>query len=136
MSSLRTLIALSLAAAGTLAAGLAHAHGGASWTHDASWHRPAAAHASELPRVDARQARQRHRIAQGVADGSLTVHEARGLRAQQRHIARVEHHARADGVVTPAERRHLHGLQDRASRHIAAQKRDALVRPHARHGRG
>ena len=132
MSSLRTLIALSLAAAGTLAAGLAHAHGGASWGHDGPRHVQAAA---QTPQVDARQARQRQRIAQGLAEGSLTVPEARGLRAQQRHVARVEHHAKADGVVTPAERRHLHGLQDRASRHIAAQKRDAQVRPHARHGR-
>jgi hypothetical protein len=132
MSSLRTLIALSLAAAGTLAAGLAHAHGGTSWRHDGPRHDHAAA---QTPQVDARQARQRQRIAQGLAEGSLTVPEARGLRAQQRHIARVEHHAKADGVVTPAERRHLHGLQDRASRHIAAQKRDAQVRPHARHGR-
>lgn len=133
MSSLRTLIALSFAAAGTLAAGLAHAHGDASWGPTGPRHTAAAVH---TPQVDARQARQQHRIAQGVAEGSLTVPEARGLRAQQRHIARVERHAKSDGVVTAVERRHLHGLQDRASRHIAAQKRDAQVRPHARHGRG
>ena len=131
MPSLRTLIALSLAAAGTLAGPLAHAHGGGSWSHAGPRHAEAAV---ATPQVDARQARQQRRIAQGLAEGSLTGPEARGLRAQQRHIARVEHHAKADGAVTRGERLHLHRLQDRASRHIAAQKRDAQVRPHARHG--
>jgi hypothetical protein len=89
----------------------------------------AAQAATDTPQVDARQARQEARIADGVADGSLTRHEARRLQKQQRHIRHAERHAKADGTVTAQERHHLHRLQDRASRHIHRQKHDAQVRP-------
>jgi hypothetical protein len=83
----------------------------------------------DTPRVDARQAHQQARIADGVADGSLTRPEARHLQKQQRHIRHAERHAKADGVVTAQERHRLHRLQDRASRHIHHQKHDSQVRP-------
>ncbi len=91
-----------------------------------------AAHAAtDTPRVDARQAHQQARIADGVADGSLTRAEARHLRQQQRHIQHAERHAKADGVVTAQERHRLHRLQDRASRHIHRQRHDGQMRPHS-----
>lgn len=83
----------------------------------------------DTPRVDARQAHQQARIAAGVADGSLTRHEARHLQKQQRHIRQAERHAKADGVVTAQERHRLHRLQDHASRSIQRQRHDGQVRP-------
>jgi hypothetical protein len=89
----------------------------------------AAQAATDTPRVDARQARQQARIADGLADGSLTRPEAHHLRHQQRHIRQAERHAKADGVVTAQERRHLAHLQNHASRSIHRQRHDAQVRP-------
>ena len=89
----------------------------------------AAQAATDTPRVDARQARQHARIADGVADGSLTRPEAHRLQKQQRLIQRAESHAKADGVVTAHERRRLARLQDHAGRSIHHQKHDAQVRP-------
>ncbi|HZY78562.1 MAG TPA: hypothetical protein VFE50_03500 [Cyclobacteriaceae bacterium] len=74
------------------------------------------------PRVDARQATQQARIAQGQASGELNRGETRALRAEQRHIRRSEHRAKADGDVTVAERRRLDRKQDRANRHIRRAK--------------
>ena len=84
---------------------------------------------TDTPRVDARQARQEARIANGVADGSLTRAEARHLQRQQRHIRHAERHAKADGVVTAQERQRLARMQGHASRSIHRQKHDAQVQP-------
>lgn len=80
------------------------------------------------PNIDARQANQRARIHQGVASGELTPREAAALRAQQAHIRREERAAKADGVVTRGERRHLQQDLNRADRSIARQKHDAQDR--------
>ena len=85
----------------------------------------------DTPRVDARQAHQQARIADGLADGSLTRAEARHLRHQQRHIRHAERHAKADGVVTAQERHQLQRLQDHAGRSIHRQKHDRQARPQA-----
>ena len=78
------------------------------------------------PRVaDERAANQHHRIEQGVASGQLSHREARRLREQQRAIRRAEAQARADGVVTRAERRQLDRMRADASRNIRHQKHDA-----------
>jgi hypothetical protein len=84
-----------------------------------------AASTPATPRVDARQAQQEKRIEQGQASGQLTKNEARRLKREQRHIAKAERHAKADGVVTPAERKRLDAMQDQASRDISRQKHDA-----------
>jgi hypothetical protein len=81
--------------------------------------------ATATPRVDARQAVQEKRIEQGVATGALTPRETRKLEREQKHIAKAEAHAKADGTVTPAERKRLHTLQNGASHDIAKQKHDA-----------
>lgn len=77
------------------------------------------------PRVDQREAMQQQRIAAGVASGQLTAKEANRLETEQARIKAVEAHAKADGVVTPGERKHLHRMQNRASQHIRHQKHDA-----------
>ena len=80
------------------------------------------------PRVDAHEAHQHQRIAQGVASGQLTHREAARLRAEQRAIHRAEWRAKADGVVTRTERRQLQHELDHSSRSIRNQKHDAQQR--------
>lgn len=77
------------------------------------------------PRVDAREARQQKRIAQGLASGRLTEREANRLQKGDAHIDRVEDKAKADGVVTAKEREHLTKMQNRESDAIYKQKHDA-----------
>jgi hypothetical protein len=85
---------------------------------------PAAAGAASTPRVDARQAIQDKRIDQGVNSGQLTPRETRRLEREQRHVARAEANAKADGTVSAAERKRLHRMQNGASKDIARQKHD------------
>jgi hypothetical protein len=81
------------------------------------------------PRVDQREANQQARIEQGVKSGQLTARETNRLEKQQTHIASAETKAKADGVVTAKERRHLQRMQNRASRDIHHEKHDAQVAP-------
>lgn len=79
--------------------------------------------------VDRRQARQQARIAQGVAQGDLTVAEQRRLQRQQAHIHNAEARMRADdGVLGPVERARLDHKQDRASGRIYRQRHDGQRR--------
>lgn len=88
----------------------------------------AGAASAGTPAVDARQANQRARINQGVANGTLTPRETVRLRAEQAHIRRDERAAKADGVVTRRERAHLQHELDRSSADIARQKHDGQER--------
>ena len=88
-----------------------------------------AANAQSTPLVDERQQNQRSRVQQGVASGEITRPEAAKLRAEQRHVKRVERRAKADGEVTKRERATLHRKQNKASRDIRRQKHDAQERP-------
>src|SRR5262245_31991212 len=81
------------------------------------------------PRLDAREAHQRQRIAQGVRSGELTRPETRRLVAGERRLHRNERFAKRDGVVTRAERCRLQREADRMSRRIWAQKHDPQDRP-------
>ena len=81
------------------------------------------------PVVTERQDNQKARIHQGVKSGELTRHEAAKLRAEQRRIRAEKRMAKADGVVTPAERAKLRRDQNRASRDIYRQKHDEQKRP-------
>lgn len=76
------------------------------------------------PGVSEEQARQLDRIAQGVSSGSLTESEAAKLLAQQERISQAVAAARADGVVTLAERRAISSMQGQASRDIYREKHD------------
>jgi len=50
------------------------------------------------------------------------------LRRDQRHIARVERRAKADGVVTPQERRRITHAQNRENRRIYRLKHNHRTR--------
>lgn len=80
------------------------------------------------PKVTTRQVNQQARIHEGVKSGELTRKEAAGLQIQQASVRRHKKAAKADGVVTPRERRSLKRHQNRASRSIAHQKNDVQAR--------
>lgn len=80
------------------------------------------------PAVDAREANQRQRIAQGVRTGELTRPETRRLAAGEVRLRRAERRAKCDGVVTRAERIRLHRRADRMSARIWRQKHDPQTR--------
>jgi hypothetical protein len=65
---------------------------------------------------------QRHRIAQGVKSGELTKKETRNLVKDQREIRKDVKEAKADGVVTGAERKDIRQDQRQASRKIYRKK--------------
>jgi hypothetical protein len=74
--------------------------------------------------INARQGYQSARIDAGVARGALTPREAARLDTRQAHIARVEHHYRADGRLGPYERADLQRRLDRNSAAIRRQTHD------------
>jgi hypothetical protein len=80
------------------------------------------------PGIDKRQQNQEQRIDQGQASGQLTGRESRRLDRQQARINRAETAAKADGAVTQGERKHLHAMQNHASKSIHHQKHDAQTR--------
>lgn len=83
-----------------------------------------AASAPATPRVDQREVKQDARIQQGVASGELNAKETYRLEKEQAVINKAETKAKADGKVTPQERRKLHHMQNRASKDIRTQKHD------------
>ena len=80
------------------------------------------------PHVDRREARQAERIRDGVRSGELTRGETRRLVQGQRHVHRLERRAKADGCVTPQERRHLNRAQNHQSRQIHRFKHNGRER--------
>lgn len=80
------------------------------------------------PAVNARQATQHDRIKQGVRSGELTRDEAKQLAQEQRAIRTEERAYKADGVLTPAERKDLHQDLNQASKDVYEQKHDAEKR--------
>ena len=83
------------------------------------------------PWIDQRQQNQAQRIDQGVQSGALTSRETRTLDARENKIANDEAAAKADGVVTPAERTRLRGEERRTSRAVFRKKHNARVAPSA-----
>lgn len=76
------------------------------------------------PWIDYREARQQTRIYNGAQDGSLTPREFQRLERGESRIDRAEARAKADGVVTRGERRHLNHMLDRQSAAIYHQRHD------------
>lgn len=70
----------------------------------------------------ARQRHQRQRIKQGVRSGELTKAETVNLVNGQREIRQEKKEARADGVVTPVERKEIRQDQRKESRKIFRKK--------------
>lgn len=86
------------------------------------------AYAQSMSTIDAREAQQQQRIRDGIRDGSLTRSEANRLQQGEQRIERYEQRARADGIVTPAERRRLDSMLDRESRAIHNERTDGQRR--------
>ena len=68
--------------------------------------------------INQRQERQRHRIRDGINNGSLVRDEAKRLRKQQRRIAQLEADFRADGRFSRDERATIQARLDKASKRI------------------
>jgi hypothetical protein len=76
------------------------------------------------PGVDKRQANQERRIQQGVNSGALNEREAARLQRGEKRIERMEERAKADGKVTPEERKRLQRAENIQSRKIYREKHD------------
>lgn len=76
------------------------------------------------PGVDHRQQHQQQRIDQGVQSGQLNQKEAARLERRQERIEKMEDKAKADGTVTPQERKRLHHAQNQESRRIHHERHD------------
>ncbi len=79
------------------------------------------------PRVSGRQTTQQVRISNGVQNGQLTRNETMRLERQQHCIRNEKRIAKADGTITPGEKRFLRREQNRASRSINRQKNNNQV---------
>ncbi len=71
---------------------------------------------------------QHHRIKQGVRSGELTRAEAANLRNGQKEIRQDVREAKADGVVTPAEKQEIKQDQRQESRKIFRKKHNGRER--------
>ncbi len=75
-----------------------------------------------------RQGKQMERIAGGVQKGEITHREHSRLNQEQKRIQRFRRQSMADGRLSPGERRRLHRMQEKASRHIYREKHNQRVR--------
>ncbi len=73
---------------------------------------------SSTPGIDAREAQQAREIEQGRRRGQLSAREYNELRVEQARIHEMERRAKADGYVSPEERRRIRAVQEQAERHI------------------
>ncbi len=89
---------------------------------------PAGKHLKHTHGVSKREVNQEERIAQGVKSGELTKAEAKKLQGEEKALRTEKRAYKADGVVTPAERKDLHQDANQASKDIYAEKHDAEVR--------
>ncbi|MGE5027895.1 MAG: hypothetical protein ACM3JK_05415 [Betaproteobacteria bacterium] len=83
-----------------------------------------AADPAATPGIDQRLQNQEKRIEQGERSGALTGREAARTERNQAKIRHDVTVAKADGVVTPQERRHLNKELDRQNRAIYREKHD------------
>lgn len=76
------------------------------------------------PKIDQREINMDKRVAQGIASGQLTSHEAKRLGRADAAVEHTQARAEADGKVTVQERKRISHLQHAQSQHIAHQKHD------------
>ena len=81
------------------------------------------------PGVNARQANQKERIAEGFKSGELTKKEAARLAHKEARLARIEKRLKEDGSLTAEERAKLQSYQNKLSAEIYQQKHDEQDRP-------
>ena len=79
-------------------------------------------YAVDTPKIDNREAKQEQRIDNGIRSGALTPKEEAKLDAGQAKVQRIEERAKADGTVTPQERKRIHHEQDVQSKRIHNMK--------------
>ncbi len=79
---------------------------------------------TKTPVINQEQKEQQVKIINGVKTGALTPRETRRLEKQQANIQKDKRAAKADGVVTTNERRHIKAEQRRADRNIRREKHD------------
>lgn len=72
-----------------------------------------------------RNVNQQNRIEEGLKSGQLTSKEAGKLEREESHVDKMESNALKDGKMTDAEKRHIEGAENKASRDIAREKHDA-----------
>ncbi len=84
---------------------------------------------TQTPGLDRQQALQREWLRQGIASGRITPREAERIRAAIRDLERHERAAKADGYVTPQERRALREHAARVDALISRNYYDGQVRP-------
>ena len=75
-----------------------------------------------------RQVSQHKRIKQGVKSGEITRAEAVNLRNGQKEIREDKREARADGVVTPVEKKEIRQDQRQENRKIFRKKHNRRER--------
>jgi WXXGXW repeat (2 copies) len=80
-----------------------------------------------MSRVNAREANQQGRIAQGIKSGQLTPGETRNLETKEAHINQEVHNDRAanGGKLTPQERAQVNHQQNHVSKQIYDDKHNA-----------
>lgn len=79
---------------------------------------------NDTPGIDWREHNQKHRIFNGIQNGSLSFRETGQLLRGQARVHRMERRAKRDGVVTRRERARIHHQQNRQSRRIYRKKRN------------
>lgn len=83
---------------------------------------------SKTPLVNAREHNQTARIKEGINSGSLTHSEAHRLTKRELGLRKEIRKAKADGYVSPRERRHLLRKEGRINRAIIRKKTNRRVR--------
>ena len=84
---------------------------------------------SASAQVRKRERNQDARIAQGVKSGELTKAETKNLVNKEKDVRQDVKEAKADGVVTPTEKKEIRKDQNQASRAIYRKKHNNRVRP-------
>lgn len=77
---------------------------------------------NQTPGINQTQKDQKARIHQGVKSGELTKGETKKLVNEQRKINHEKQLAKADGKVTPVERKIIKHDQKKANKHIYKMK--------------
>jgi len=83
---------------------------------------------STQAQVKKREVRQHERIHQGVKSGELTHREAKKLRSNEKDIHHDIKDAKADGKITPAERKDIRKDENKNSREIYRKKHNNRTR--------
>ncbi len=83
---------------------------------------PVLAQDSVTPNLTKRQIQHQKRIGEGIRSGELTAKEAANLELREAKVQADKRAAKADGVVTDAERAKLQAQENRNSRKIYRKK--------------